>query len=167
MLWLLVGCIGAGTHGSIKGYRYAVHKDTLQRAIMEILRHDPNIRRDTSLDYLGSSPLLDSGALGNFSANDNFYNDIKHYMTITVMSGSDTNEYTFRYYGPDEEWKTENSSAIFICYANDKSGNGGSEGNGGVTWRTPILKKKLTSVFEKEFVSKVDKLLKMNHTDEN
>jgi hypothetical protein len=167
LLFLLTGCImGAGTHGSIKSYTYEVPKDTLQKAIMNIIEHDPNIHRDTSLDYLGSSPLLDSGALGNYSANDNFYNDIKHYVTISIMSGPDTNEYTFRYYGPDEQWKTENSSGIFICYAYDRHRNGGSEGNGGVTWRTPSLKKKLTSVFEKELMSKVDKALKMNHTEE-
>ena len=166
-LFLLTGCfLGAGTHGMIKSYTYAVRKDTLQKAIMNIIERDANIRRDTSLDYLGSSPLLDSGALGNHPANDNYYNDIKHYVTITVMSGSDTNEYAFRYYGPDEQWKTETSSGIFICYAYDRRRNGGSEGNGGVTWCTPSLKKKLTSIFEKELISKVDNALKMTHSEE-
>ena len=167
LLLLLTGCIGGGTHGSIKGYRYAVRKDILQKAIMDIIKHNPNIHRDTSLDYLGSSPLLDSDTCYEYQERNNYYNDIKHYVTITIFSGKDTNEYTFRYYGPDEQWKSENSSEIFICYAHDKNRNGGSEGNGGVNWRTPSLKKKLTSVFEKELISQVDKMLSMKHTEEN
>ena len=54
------GCVGAGTHGSIKGYRYTAMKDSLQKAVITVIQNNPNIYRDTSLDRLGSSPLLDS-----------------------------------------------------------------------------------------------------------
>lgn len=129
---------------------------------MTVIKNNPNIYRDTSLDYLGSSPLLDHSDAGDYRAGDNFYNDIKHYVTITISSGQIKNEYVFRYYGSDESWKTSSTSGIFICYAHDKDGNGGSEGSGGVTKR---MAKEFTEVFEKEFVDKIDKELNLTHTD--
>jgi hypothetical protein len=160
------GCIfGAGTHGSIKGYQYATKKDSLQKAIMAVIKNNPNIYRDTSLDYLGSSPLLDHSDAGDYSAGENYYNDIKHYVTITISSGHEKNEYTFRYYGDDEDWKTSYSSKIFICYAHDQNGKGGSEGGGGLEWYRSGLKKKFTDLFEKELISKVDKELNLPHAE--
>lgn len=128
---------------------------------MTVIKNNPNIYRDTSLDSLGSSPLLDHSD-GTYSAGENFYNNIKHYLTIRITSGHDVNEYIFRYYGPDEDWKTSPTSKIFICYAHDKNGNGGSEGNGGVSKK---MAKEFTYVFEKEFVDKVDKQLNLTHTN--
>lgn len=164
---ILSGCfMGAGTHGSIKSYTFPCKKDTLQKAIMTVIASNPNIYRDTLLDYLGSSPLLDSSYCPNCPAGKNYYNDIKHYVTIKVISEPEDNEYTFRYYGPDEDWKTSDTSGIFICYAYDKDGQGGSEGNGGINWRTHKLKRMLTDVFEKELVNKVDSILRTTHTEE-
>ena len=157
-----VGCISAGTHGSIKGYQYSISKDSLQKAIMTVIQNNSNIFRDTTLDSLGSSPLLDHNDGKDYSAGDNFYNDIKHYVTIKITSGQDVNEYTFRYSGADEDWKNSPTSEIFICYAHDKNGNGGSEGNGGVS---KGMAKDFTDVFEKEFVDKVDKQINLTHTD--
>jgi len=169
ILWILFlgtvlcSCLGAGTHGSIKSYSYSCRKDVLQEAIMKVIETNPSIHRDTSLDYLGSSPLLDSTGCYNCPAGENYYNDIKHYVTIKITSGQEINEYIFRYYGPDEYWDTASTSKIFICYAYDKNGNGGSEGNGGINWRTGRLKRRLTSVFETELVKKVDEVLKISH----
>ena len=149
-----------GTHGSIKGYQYPTKKENLQQAIMKVIKNNSNIKRDTSLDYLGSSPLLDHG--DNYSAGDNYYNDIKHYVTLTITSGQDINDYTFRYYGPDEDWETFNNSEIFICYAWDKNHKGGSEGDGGITRK---MTKQFTAIFEKEFIDKVDQELGLTHID--
>ncbi len=137
---------------------------------MAVIKNSPNISRDTSLDYLGSSPMLDnnisdSTGYHNYPAGDNYYNDIKHYVTIKITSGQEINEYIFRYYGPDEDWKTFGTSGIFICYAHDKDLNGGSEGNGGINWRTGKLKKRLTDVFEAELVKKVENKLRITHTE--
>jgi len=162
MAFSLIGCMGAGTHGSIKGYQFATMKDSLQKAIMTVIKDNPGIYRDTTLDYLGSSPLLDHSDAGDYSAGENYYNDIKHYVTITISSGQIKNEYIFRYYGSDEEWKSNGSAEIFICYAHDKKGNGGSEGNGGVTKK---MAKEFTEVFEKEFVDKIDKELNLKHEE--
>ena len=162
LTFLLVRCLGAGTHGSIKGYQYSINKDSLQKAIMTVIKNNPNIYRNTSFDSLGSSPALDHSEGGDYSAGDNYYNDIKHYVTIKITSGQNVNEYVFRYYGADENWKTSSTSEIFICYAHDKDGNGGSEGNGGVSRK---MAKELTAIFEKEFVDKIDKELNLTHID--
>ena len=53
---------------------------------------------------------------------------------------------------------------ISIAYAYDENDRGGSEGNGGVTWYKPFLKKKLIDVFEKEFIEKIDRKLGVKHT---
>jgi hypothetical protein len=47
---------------------------------MMVIHDNPNIYRDSTLDSMGSSPLLDEGSdgSGTASAGDNFYNDIKH-----------------------------------------------------------------------------------------
>ena len=129
---------------------------------MTVIKNNNNIFRNTSLDSLGSSPLLDHSDGGDYSAGENFYNDIKHYVTIKITSGQKVNEYVFRYYGPDEDWKTSPTSEIFICYAHDKNGNGGSEGNGGVSKK---MAKEFTDIFENEFIDKVDKQLNLTHTD--
>ena len=162
LIFSLGSCISAGTHGSIKGYQYLITKDSLQKAIMTIIQNNSNIYRDTSLDILGSSPALDHNDGGDYSAGDNFYNDIKHYVTIKITSGQNKNEYIFRYYGPDDVWKYSATSKIFICYAHDKNGNGGSEGNGGISKK---MAKEFTNVFEKEFINKVDKQLNLTHSD--
>ena len=154
-----------GGHGSIKGYRYSTTKDKLQIAIMNVIKHNPNIQRDTSLDYLGSSPLLDhSNSDTIYSAGKNYYNDIKHYVTLKITSGQNINEYTFRYYGPDEDWRSSPTSEIFICYAYNKNGNGGSEGQHSFRFKGR-LKRKLTSNFETELVSEIDKELHLTHIE--
>lgn len=159
----MAGCIGAGTHGSLKSFQFPVMKDSLQNAIMSIINNNPHIQRDTTLDHLGSSPALDhndDSTPGDYSAGENYYNDIKHYVTIKITSEHDTFDYTFRYYGADKDWKTSRVSEIFICYAY-KNGKGGSEGNGGVSGN---LLKELTDVFERELIYNVDEKLNVKHT---
>jgi hypothetical protein len=163
---ILTGCFtGNGIHnGSIKAYKYLTKKENLQRAVMRVIQNDSNIYRDTSLDHLGSSPILDNGdSPGDHTAGENFYNDIKHYVTIKIKAGEDMNEYTFRYYGPDEDWKTSDSSEIFVVYAYDKYHAGGSEWDGKVTKK---MAKYFTDMFEKGFVSKLDKELNLKHSVE-
>jgi hypothetical protein len=129
---------------------------------MTVIQSNPNIYRDTALDGAGSSPALDHSDRGDYIAGDNYYNDIKHYVTIEITSGQNVNTYTFRYYGGDEDWKSATTSKIFICYAHDKNGNGGGEGDGGISKK---MAKEFTDIFEKEFVDKVDKQLNLTHSD--
>jgi hypothetical protein len=57
-------------------------------------------------------------------------------------------------------------ASVFIAYAHDTKGHSGSSGNGGLKWYDFGLNKRLTEPFEKEFISKIDSVLKMKHTEE-
>lgn len=78
-----------------------------------------------------------------------------------------TYEFIFIYYGDPEDWDTAKTSEIFIAYAWDENTHeGGSVGNGGVTWYKLTLKNRLIKVFESEFISKVDKELGVAHKEQ-
>jgi len=159
--------MSAGTHGSIKSYNYSIPKATLEAAIMQVIKENPNVVRDTSLDILGNSPMLDnSDSMGYYPAGENFYNDIRHYVTIKIKSEQKMYEYTFRYYGADKDWLTSKTSGVFIAYAYDENRNGGSVGNGGIKWSDFKLKQELTVTFERELINKVDAKLGLTHTEE-
>jgi hypothetical protein len=83
-------------------------------------------------------------------------------VSIKIKTQKGQCNYTFRYYGGEEHWKTSKTSEIFICWAYDEFGKGGSEGNGGVDSKTLNY---LTGVFEKELVSNIDKKLNLIHID--
>lgn len=155
----LTGCfIGAGTHGSLKGYQYQTTKDKLDSAVLNVIKTNPNIYRDT----IGNKILTYVGNGKQDTIVDNSYNDGHEYLTIKIKTEKGQCEYTFRYYGGEDHWKTSITSEIFICYAYDEFGKGGNEGNGGV--ESKILSH-LTEVFEKELVSNIDKKLNLTHID--
>lgn len=154
-IFFVVGC---GTHGSIKEYRYPITNEYLANAVMRVIRNSPNIYRDTTQDRSWDSTVRSvskdsDNSNVDYTTNKNYYNDGKHYVTITIKEGQIKNEYTFRYYGDEADWRNSTSSAIFICYAHDKDGKGGSEGNGGVSDK---MAKEFTAFFEKEFVDKLN-----------
>ncbi|MBV6485433.1 MAG: hypothetical protein KFKLKKLM_01997 [Flavobacteriales bacterium] len=137
-------CSTAGTHGSIKGYEYPTSKEALETAIIEVINENPSISRPES--------------------KDDYYNT-GGYITISIKAPEEY-KYTFRFYGGEEHWKNSpNKSEIFICYAHDNEGNGGSEGGGGVEWYKWGVKSKLTEYFEKNFISKLDSKLGLEHID--
>jgi hypothetical protein len=139
-------CSTAGTHGSIKGYEYSTSKVNLEKAILEVIKENPSINRSES------------------NSENDYYNE-DGYITITI-NAPDKYSYTFRFFGGEEHWKNSpNKSEIFICYAHDNKGNGGSEGGGGVEWYKWGVKSKLTEYFEKNFISKLDKKLNSKHID--
>jgi hypothetical protein len=156
---LLTGCFfSVGTHGSLKGYQYSTTKDKLDSAVMFVIKNNPNIQRATNnLNY-----IMDQTSGKNDTIIDDYYNDGKSYLTIKINTDKGQNEYTFRYYGGEVDWKTSTTSEIFICYAHDELGKGGSEGNGGVDSKTL---KHLTDLFEKELISNIDKQLNLTHHD--
>ena len=125
---------------------------------MDVIKNNPNIERDT----VGKTQVVNIGGGKQGTIVDNSYNDGKEYVTINIRSGGDTIEYTFRYYGGQEYWDSSRTSEIFICWAYNQSGKGGSEGTGGVDDETL---KMFTTVFEKELVEKIDKELSLTHKD--
>jgi len=139
-------CSTAGTHGSIKGYEYPTSKGNLENAINEVINENPEINRP---DTTSEKDYYNTGG----------------YITISISAPEKYN-YTFRFYGGEEHWlSSPNKSEIFICYAHDNEGNGGSEGGGGVEWYKFGVKTKLTEYFEKNFISKLDSKLGMKHIE--
>lgn len=140
-------CIGAGTHGSIKGYKYYnVTKYDLEKAVHKVIEESQVVKQDSVKDY---------------------YNDDTGYITIDINENGLLYNYIFRFYGGKEYWDTSTASEIFIAYAYDEKLNGGSEGNGGFSWyKNNRVKHKLTAAFEKEVVSKIDKILGTYHLEE-
>lgn len=137
------GCIGGGTHGYIKAYRYAVPKYELEKAVRQVIVNNPNVYQDTVKDY---------------------YNDDTGYVTVFIKEKG-TYEYTFRYYGGKEYWDTSRGSEIFIAYAWDEKRRGGSEG-GRIKEHGAKFIHDLIQPFEKEFVLKIDSILGMKHTEQ-
>ncbi len=152
---VLTGCfIGAGTHGSLKGYQYATTKEKLDSAVIFVINNNPNIYRDTTnSNYIIEINGKNDTIIDNYS---------KSYLTIKIKTNKGQADYTFRYYGGEEDWKISTTSEIFICYAHDELGKGGSEGNGGVDRKTL---KHLTEVFERELVCHIDKQLNLMHIE--
>lgn len=139
VLFSFFGCVEGGTHGSIKGYKYGkTSKETLEKVISEVIKDQPNIYQDSVKGY---------------------YNDDTNYVTIIIMYNELPYKYTFRYYGNSTYWDTAKNSKIFIAYAHNSEGYGGSEGNGGVKSYDTKLRKELTTPFEQAFISKVDSVL--------
>jgi hypothetical protein len=156
---LLNSCsIGAGTHGSLKRYEYLTTKDKLDSAIIFVIKNNPKIFRDT----VGNKIIANVGNGKYDTIVDNSYNDGDRYVRIKIKTEKGACEYTFRYYGDEEHWKTATTSQIFITYAYDEQRKGGSEGNDEVDNKTIAH---LTEVFEKEFVSNIDKKLNLTHID--
>lgn len=147
---LLSSCITGGTHGSISGYEYPVLKHSLENAVSKVIALNPNIQRDTTKAW-------------NDSTKNDYYNDGVNYVSITISKGELKNSYTFKYAGGLEYWDTSKVSQIFIAYAFDKEGNGGSAGNGGVAWYKVGIKEKLINLFESDFINKIDTELGQKH----
>ena len=133
---------GPGTHGKIKGYQYTVTKFELEKAIDTVLKNSETVSRQAHIhEHL---------------------NDGINYVSIDVYKDGHSYEYVISYYGDSTYWKNSPNSEVAVVYAWDWKGNGGSEGNGNFTYRW-WLKRKLTSIFESEFIEKVDKQLGKVH----
>lgn len=148
-----------GGPGSIESYDYQTTKDKLEKTVMTVIKNNKNIYRDTTIHYMRITNT-DNGKVD--STIDNYYNDGKNYFTIKIKLGEIENEYTFRFYGDEEYWRTSPKSEIFIVYAYDKNGRGGCESDGRIDKE---LKEKLLTIFESEFISKIDKELNLTHTE--
>lgn len=157
-----IGCLDAGTHGSIKYYEYQVDKYTLQKAVESIIANSKTVKRDTTKNY-----MVDNTHNRNDTIFSNYYNNGDTYVTINIHDGKIDNNYIFRYSGDKADWDTSKTSYLSIAYAHDKDGNGGSEGNGGISWYNWSLKRRLLKPFEREFISKIDEELKQKHVEGN
>lgn len=156
---LFAGCISAGTHGSLKCYKYNVKKSVLQKTIEKVIANNKNIKRSdiTQKDYIID---VTKGTNDTIPSNNHF-NDGVNYVTIKIDNRGTDYEYTIQYVGDQSEWLSSKSSYISIAYAYDEEGNGGSDGNGNFPWYKPLFKKKILDVFEREFIENIDTELRI------
>ena len=75
----LCSCLTAGTHGSIKAYKYPVSKKVLQSAVEKIISESSDIHRDTTRNY-----IINATNGKNDTIIDNHYNDGEDYLTIKI-----------------------------------------------------------------------------------
>lgn len=145
ILFFFCSCdmIGAGTHGKLKGYWYKTDKVNLENAILKLIENDSLIYRDTT----------DKG----------YYNNGSHYLTIKILNKEMSNEYILGYYGSKRDWEQMDSSSIAICYAYDKYNRGGDELEKDFPQE---LKNELVRFFEEYFITKLDRELGLQHTEE-
>lgn len=152
-------CVLGGTHGSIKAYNYPVTKYTLEKAINSVISKKSNIKMADTTQQNYVIDLTGGKRDTLFTKHNNCYVDFSLAINQVVY------EYEFQYVGTKEVWDTSKVSCLSIAYAYDDKYNGGSEGNGGFPWYKPSLKKKLVTVFENEFINKVDEELGLKHTE--
>ena len=128
---------------------------------MTVIKNNPNIYRDGKMDKSVDTSIetryKDSNV--DVAAGDNYYNDGINYVTITIVDGQTRDEFTFRYYGDQEYWKSSPSSEIFIVYAFDKDRKGGSDER-----LSNKMEKKFTAFFENQFVAKLNNELHLEPT---
>ncbi len=139
--------IAPNGHGSIRGYVYATSDTSLQKAVWCVINNNSSIEKhqtlkdDSSVDY---------------------YNDSVNYITINIKAVNGIkHQYTFRYYGDSELRATTTISELFICYA-----DGESEGNGNLRDKNEY-KNELLTLFEEQFIKKLDSTLNLQHTVNN
>lgn len=160
------GCdmIGGGSHGSLKRYEFNIIKAKLEVAVLKVIAGNKNIYRepepDRSYKDTYKEIIKERNKTSEYQLDTNYvdeYND-GGYITIKIKTRDQENEYTFRFYGDEQYWKTSPTSEIFIAYAHDKHGKGGSEADKNVD---PVLLEQFVSVFETEFINKVETVLKL------
>jgi hypothetical protein len=151
---------GAGTHGSIKSYKYPIKKVELQEAVNIVIRSNVNICLDDTTQKNFIIDVTNGKRDTLFHQHNNAYSDIK------IKTDKGYCQFTFQYTGDTQDWAVDTTSEISIAYAFDENESGGSDGNGGLNWYHFGLKNKLTTLFEKEIILKIDSVLKMKHTEE-
>ena len=170
LLFLSSGC---GSGEGIKSYSYPTTKDNLEKAVLKVITTNPHIVIDTTQAKVlvrrnPDNPDDTSTVLINLSdfhspdsANVAAY--YKGVIKIKIKVGKIENDYTFRYLGDEQYWKSATSSAIFIQKATDKTGNSINQGENVNGEFKSKLAKDFTSLFEKEVVSKIEKELNLKH----
>ena len=145
----------AGTHGSISEYCYAVKQVELQYAVDKVLEANSDVlqREDTIRNVLihlrdGPSDTVISNHPNSLA-----------YMDIKILHKNEAYDYRIQYVGSQITWDTSKTACLSIAYAFDEHMHGGSAGDGGVSWNTPLLKQELLAIFENEFILRVDSML--------
>jgi hypothetical protein len=145
---VFAGCVAPGSPRSIKAYFFPVSKYELQKAVNAVIFNNSNIAVDKESDSLSK-----------------FYNDGIYFKSIKIKTVNELNDYTFQYVGDENSWDTAKKSEISIVYAFDKACDSSGEGDGNIPFYKFKLKHNLISIFEKEFIVKIDSILQKEHNN--
>lgn len=170
--------VGCGSE-AVKGYRYQTTKNNLEKAMMNVIKSNPNIVLDTTQktvivrrypDHVNDTTTHTIN-LSEFHNKDSA-SVAAHYdglLKIKIKIGQIENDYVCRYLGDEHYWESSTSSEIFIIEVHDKYGKGLSQRyneNGRFKNKMSKMAKDFTYLFETEVVSKIDKELNLKHTDD-
>ncbi len=166
LLFLTSLIVGCGSAEAIKGYRYPTTKNILEKAVMKVIKSNPNIYLDSTTNRILDSTMLKDRNKWTATDSAYYYDNLNAYVRIKIKIGERENDYVFRYLGDKHYWESSTSSEIFISEVHDKYGKGLSQGHNENGEFKSKMAKEFTELFETEFVNKVDKELNLKHTDE-
>jgi len=174
LLWPLFLSSGCGSAEAIKSYSYPTSKYNLEKAVSRVINSNPHILVDTTETKVTvrrnpNNPKDTSTVIINLSElhgkdSADVAANVNGVIKIKIKVGETDNDYTFRYLGDEQYWKSAKSSAIFIQNVTDKHGNNISQGKNENGEFNSKMAKDFTSLFEREVVSKIDKELNLKHT---
>ncbi len=145
---------------TIKTYEFPVTIDRLDKAILEVIAENKQLHTDSTREVITTSANKDLGELL-----PEYYNSRELFISMKIFLDTNYYYYTFRYCAVKTIPAADAGSRLDIMPAFDLKGNGGTAAKGGVTDLKPLLKKRITTLFEKKFISKVDLKLGTSHKD--
>lgn len=144
----------------IKTYEFPVTIDRLNNAIREVIAENRQLHIDSTREVITTSANKDLGELL-----PEYYNSRELFISMKILLDTNFYSYTFRYCTANTIPATDAASRLDIISAFDLKGNGGTAAKSGVTDLKPLLKKRITTLFEKKFISKVDLKLGVTHKE--
>jgi hypothetical protein len=115
-----------------------------------LLKGNDNVYRDTNYSYIDLTQ-------DSKKVYDTFNNNGSSSLRIYINDNNAVHVYSIRYYRGREDWTTSSEAEIFITYADHYS-----EGYNNPNYFT---KRKLTRIFEKYFIDKIDSILGQKHVE--
>jgi hypothetical protein len=137
LVFCFSSCIGGGTTGKIKGYRYNLPSHYLEEAVDSIFMNTTDVKLDSDR-LTGSRPSE----------------------TIFINRNGKVYKYVTRF----SYWDTANEAELCIIYAYE-NGVGGDEGSKSFAGKKDV-RNRLIQVFDTVVAQKIDSFLDMEHTDE-
>ncbi|MFA6152278.1 MAG: hypothetical protein WC716_13210 [Chitinophagaceae bacterium] len=144
----------------IKIYEFPVTIDRLDKAIREVIAENKQLHIDSTREVITTSANKDLGELL-----PEYYNSRELFISMKIFLDTNFYYYTFRYCTAKTIPATDAGSRLDIISAFDLKGNGGTAADGDVTNLKPLLKKRITALFENKFISKVDLKLGVTHKE--
>jgi hypothetical protein len=157
---LLTGC---GSAEALEQYNYSTTKFKLEEAVMQVLRNNtnPNLIWDSTDMVVKKYRKEDKDSPGMDTIKVSRYKG--EFVWITIIDAGIQNNYAFRYRGNKLDWETSAHSEIFIVDVWNSLGLRIVQGENVESFSSQEATK-AKKLFEKEFVSKLDKELNLEHT---